>query len=121
MTFTISDGSSTVTLCTPDSLTESVSTNLSNIVFNNGNDVQMTYGKANDTLILGGVEYDDAFSIMQSLNTFMENRAPVTVAGLPDSYLNTDYYLTGVNFELQAGYIDIYNYNITLERRFDRL
>lgn len=120
-TFTIYYGDSKIYMEMPNSMIESTTKNIQNLVFNDGVDVQLDRGKTGDSLTLSGTETSSATSNMNMLNSFMDNQYIVTVSGLPDNNLNTDYRISNLDFNQESGYIDIYNYNITLERVYDRL
>lgn len=105
----------------PTSLMESTTKTIQNLVFNSGNDVQLDRGKTGDALTLSGTETSSATANMESLNTFMDLKRIVTVSGLPDDNLNTDYRISNLDFVQEAGFVDVYNYNITLERIYDRM
>ena len=110
-----------VTLADPSGMQENVSKNVQNLVFNDGSDRQLDHGKTNDTLTLSGRESVAAVVDMEQLNTFMDDQRIITVSGLPDSNLNTDYRIICLDFRQEAGYINRYSYSITLERISDRL
>lgn len=56
-----------------------------------------------------------------TLNTIMDNMETVTLSGMDDTNLNTEYYISNLEFNRPAGQPDIYNCSITLERKYDRL
>lgn len=110
---------SNIYLTMPSSLVESTVNDIENIVFNSGNDVQLNHGKTSDSLTLAGLETSSATANMDTLNGFMDSQYIVTLSGLPDTYLNTEYRISSLDFS--TGFKDRYNYNITLERVYDRL
>lgn len=119
--FTITDGTTILSLSMPLALIESTTNEIQNLVFSSGRDKQLNRGKTNDSLTLSGTETTDAVARMEGLNTFMDDQIILTLSGLPDTNLNTDYRISNLDFVQEAGYPDIYNYNITLERINDRL
>ena len=68
-----------------------------------------------------GYEKITGFDKMQILNTMMDNQETVTITGLPDNNLNSDYLIRSLNFNHIPGTINIYRYNITLERLHDSI
>ena len=118
-TFRIAYGGTELNISMPDGLIESTTKSVQNIVFNDGTDVQLPRGKTGDALTLSGTETSSPTSIMNSLNTFMNNRYIVVVSNLPDSNLNTNYRISNLDFGTDL--YGVYNYNITLERIADRL
>lgn len=115
----LNDGTTYIYLDMPTAMMESTTKTVQNIVFNDGNDVQVDRGKTGDALTLSGTETSSVTATMQDLNTIIDEI--VTVSGLPDSNLNTDYRISNFDFNQEAGMPDIYSYNITLERIYDRL
>ena len=120
-TFRIAYGATELNIQMPDSLMESTTKSVQNLVFNDGTDAQLPRGKTGDSLTLSGTEISSPTAIMNSLNNFMDNRYIVAVSNLPDTNLNTDYRISNLDFSQEAGLPDIYHYNITLERTTDRL
>lgn len=112
---------STVYLDMPTAMIESANKSVQNLVFNDGTDVQLDRGKTSDSLTLSGTETSSVTSNMNDLDTFADTQVIVTVAGLPDSNLNTDYRISNFDFNKEAGMVDRYRYNISLERIYDRL
>ena len=119
--FTISYGATEYNIEMPDSIIESSTKNIQNLVFNDGTAVELDRGKTGDSLTLSGSEISSATENMEGLNTFMDNQRIITVTNLPDSNLNTDYLISELNFSQEGGEKNLYMYNITLERIHDRL
>lgn len=117
----VNDDSDAVYLTMPSSLAEATVKSVENLVFNDGTDAQLSRGKMSDSLTLSGQETSSATLNMEMLNTFMDAQRIVTVSGLPDSNLNTDYRIVNLGFSQEAGMMNRYNYSIVLERIFDRL
>jgi len=73
------------------------------------------YGRANKTLTISGREVTNANNKMQDLKDICHYGAKVTIAGLPDTNLNTDYMVRDFNFTPPTGTVDQYNWSLTLE------
>ena len=117
--FSIDYGSSAANLTIPSRILESTSNTIQNLVFNDGTDVQLNRGKTGDSLTLSGTEILDALTLMNTLNTFMDSGVVVTLSGLPDINLNTDYRISNFDYDQMLG--EVCKYNITLERVKDKL
>ena len=111
--------STSIYLDMPTALLESTTKTVQNLVFNDGTDVQLDRGKTGDSLTLSGTEISTATEKMEDLNSLMNNQRIITIDGLPDTNLNTDYRISNLDFSTDL--YDIYHYNITLERVYDRL
>jgi len=106
---------STVTLTMPQSLQVSHGRQVSRHTFPTGSYEVDDYGRSGKTLTLSATETSSASATMQSLKDMVHHGTMVTVAGLPDSNLNTDYHIVDFNFQQEGGEVDIYRWQITLE------
>jgi hypothetical protein len=62
------------------------------------------------------VEYSSAASNMDTLKTMCHYGAKVTLSGLDDTNLNTDYMITDFEFNEPAGHVNrYYEYRLSLE------
>ena len=121
MNYTLTGDTSTVTLNNPININFSTTKNVVNYVFADNTDIQLDKGKSIDQIIITGLETSTASANMNSINTFMDNQEEITVAGLSDTNLNTEYIINSFSFNQEAGWVDRYSYVLTLERLHDRL
>ena len=105
----------TVTLTMPDSLQVNHSRQVSRHTFNDGAYEVDDYGRGGKTLTISSVETSSTTETMQDLKDICHFGAAITVAGLPDTNLNTDYHIVDFGFQQQGGEVDIYRWNLTLE------
>jgi len=119
------------------------SRNITNFTFATGNDAQIDMGKNVDQIIVHGVDYSvehrgvffpltfpiewpadyDAYRDMELINGMMDDQEVVTVSGLANSNLNTEYLINDLEFSMQSGdgAIPLYRFSLTLERKNDIL
>ena len=121
MTYTLTSDSYNVTLNTPSSMIHLISKNVENIIFNDNTDVQLDTGKNEYSITLNGLEVSTASAKMQTINNMMDAKETVTITGLDDSSLNTDYVIRDFSFNRNSGEIDRYSYSLTLERIHDNI
>lgn len=105
----------TITLTTPSSLQVAHSRQVNRHTFPTGNYKVDDYGRAGKTLTISGMENSSATSLMQNMKDMIHYGAVVTVAGLPDSNLNTDYHIMDFSFSQEGGEDGIYSWNISME------
>lgn len=106
---------STVTLTMPSSLQVGHSRQVSRHTFPSGNYQVDDYGRSGKTLTMSSVVTDSASDTMQSMKDICHNGAAVTIAGLPDSNLNTDYHVVDFNFSQEGGESGFYRWGLVLE------
>ena len=106
---------STVTLSTPEHLSISHSRDIGRHTFPSGDYEVDDYGRGGKTLRIRGREVSSASAKMQSVKDMCHYGNAVTIAGLPDTNLNTDYMIRSFNFEQLPGEIDIYRWTLILE------
>ena len=121
MSYTITSTSSSVTLNDPSSISIGVVKKVENYVFADGTDRQLDRGKNSNYITISGVETNNAQGKTNTLNNIMDNQEDVTVTGLPDSNLNSDYLIRSLEFRHMPGTINIYRYTISLERLHDNI
>lgn len=121
MTYTITTNTTSVTLSTPALLGHTITEKISNNLFPDGTDEQTDMGKSSDVLKFSGLITSDVYASAASINTMMDDKEIVTITGLPDSNLNTDYMIKSFNYKTQGGTVSMYSYDISLERMRDRL
>ena len=119
--YTLSGDIDVVALRDPERIDFSTTKNVVNYVFADNTDIQLDKGKSIDQIIITGLETSTASANMNSINTFMDNQEEITVAGLSDTNLNTEYIINSFSFNQEAGWVDRYSYVLTLERLHDRL
>ena len=117
----IFSNNNSVDLNMPSSIINIVSKNIENIVFNDNTDIQLDMGKNEYSITLNGLEVSTASAKMQTINNMMDAKETVTVTGLDDSSLNTDYVIRDFSFNRNSGEIDRYSYSLTLERIHDNI
>lgn len=105
----------TVTLNQPSSLQVSHSRKIDRHTFHTGDYEVDDYGRAGKTLSLNGQETSTASATMQSLKDMIHHGAVVTVAGLDDTNLNTDYHIADFSFSQEAGMQERYYWSLVLE------
>ena len=121
MSYTLSGDIDVIALRNPERIDFSTTKNVVNYVFADNTDLQLDRGKSIDQIIITGTETSSASANMNSINAFMDNQEEITVAGLSDTNLNTEYIINSFSFNQEAGWVDRYSYVLTLERLHDRL
>ncbi|MCK5018100.1 MAG: hypothetical protein KAS32_13670 [Candidatus Peribacteraceae bacterium] len=108
--------STVVTLVDPKNVDLSHSRKIERKNLPNGNYIVYDAGRGAKTLTITGTETSGAYSDMDELKTVCHYGAKVTVAGLDDTNLNTDYWVSDLQFSAGAGYpANMYDYALTLE------
>lgn len=105
----------TVTLNQPSSLQVSHSRNVGRTTFASGEYEVTDYGRSGKTLTLSGQETSTASATMQGLKDICHFGAKITVSGLDDTNLNTDYHIVNFSFSQEAGMVGRYMWTISLE------
>lgn len=81
-----------------------------------GNYIVYDAGRGSKTLTIVGTETSAAYTDMNSMKTICHYGAKVTIAGLDDTNLNTDYWVSDISFSAGPGYpTNMYDYKLTLE------
>ena len=101
----------------------SVSKNVVNYVFADDTDEQLDEGKNIDQITLNCIQNSNHTESTASLNNMADAQDTITLSGMDDINLNTDYLIKNLSYnqkpaESAAG---IYNISITLERIHDVL
>ena len=104
-----------VTLNDPTSLEINHSRRIQRFYFSSGDYEVSDFGRAGKTLVLRGTETTDAQSKMQTLKTMTHYGKYITLSGLPDSNLDGNYYITDFRWEKREGYVNIVDWELTLE------
>ena len=121
----------------------STSRNIQTFTFGNGDEELIDAGKSVDQIILNGVNYSvvhrgvffpltfpiewpddyDSKRDMNLINGMMDRMEVVTLSGMSNTNLNTDYLISDFSFKQGAGEgsIPLYRFSITLERKYDQL
>ena len=137
-----------VTLDIVDRVDFSTTSNIQTFIFGNGDEELIDAGKSVDQITINGVNYltdivDQGATFpltfpirflpkytrsspaikSQLLNQMMDDMEVVTLSGMENSNLNTDYLITDFSFEQGAGegWVPLYRFSITLERKYDQL
>jgi len=121
MSYTLTTDTASVTLNDPMGIDFTTTRNIVNYVFPDDTDEQEDEGKTIDQITLSGMEWASAAANMEIINTMMDDQETVTMTGLSDSNLNTDYRVNAFSFNQQGGWVNRYKYSLTLERLQDRL
>ena len=107
---------SVVTLPDPKNIDLSHSRNIQRKNLPSGNYIVYDAGRGSKTLTIVGTETSAAYTDMDSLKTICHYGAKVTIAGLDDTNLNTDYWVSDIGFSAGPGYpANMYDYKLTLE------
>ena len=81
-----------------------------------GNYIVYDGGRNSKTLTITGTETSGAYSDMNDMKTVCHYGAKVTIAGLDDTNLNTDYWVSDIQFGAGPGYpSNVYDYKLSLE------
>jgi len=117
--------SSTITDITfikqPDSIVRGIESNVETYTFASGDVKILNKYKSADRLTLNYTLTSEAFAAVNYLNDIMDGQVNVSVTGLNDTNLNTSYLISSVNANQKEAYDDMYELEITLERKYDRL
>jgi len=106
---------STVTLNTPETLSVSHSRNIERYTFPDGEYDVYDSGRSGKTLSITGQEISSATTSMDALKTMCHYGQQVTIAGLPDINLNTDYMIKNFSFNQNPGEMNRYHWSLELE------
>lgn len=118
---TITSDSYTVTLDTVNRIDFNTTRKINTYVFTDDSDEILDEGKNIDQIILNGIQTTNYNSSMVSLNNIMDSQEEITLSGLDDNYLNTEYMINDLKFNALTGTPAMYEFSITLERMYDRL
>jgi hypothetical protein len=110
------DFTGSVELNSPTNISKSHVRNIKEFLFWDGSETISDWGKQSETIIISGFEYSSATQSMKKVEEMMRNRYQVSITGLPDSEMNTDYIIRNLDYERRGGNVDIYEYTLTLER-----
>ena len=106
----------TVTLNLPDSLSIGHSRSIQRFLFPSGDYEILDVGRSGKTFTISGVETTNADTKMQTLKTMCHYGSVVTITGMPDDNLNTDYLIVDFSFEdISFGSERKYRWTLTLE------
>lgn len=107
---------STVTLNDPESLSVNHNRTINRWLFPQGDYEVEDMGRSGKTLTLTGLETSSADSEMQTLKDMCHYGTHVTIAGLSDSNLNTDYMIQNFSWtDLSYGATKKYRWTLVLE------
>jgi len=115
---TISTQNQSITLNTTN-VSVGIVKKIENYNFADGSDAQLDRGKTSNHITISGVETSNSKDKMSTLNNIMDNRETVSISGLPDSSLNTDYHIRSLSWQHIPGTMNVYRYNIVFERLHD--
>jgi hypothetical protein len=107
---------SVVTLADPKNVDLSHSRRLIRKNLPNGNYIVYDAGRNAKTFTILGTETSGAYSDMEDMKTVCHYGAKVTIAGMDDTNLNGDYWVSDIQFSAGPGYpSNMYDYTLTLE------
>jgi len=106
---------SEVTLPLPESIGMSHSRNVNRFTFPDGDYAVEDMSRAGKSLSLTGWSVNDMTTKMQDIADMCHYGSTVSITGLPDSNLNTDYYIRGFSFNQEGGQPNIYSWGLDLE------
>lgn len=106
---------STVTLTIPQTYELGHSRNINRHIFSDGDYRVDDYGRSNKTLTISGTEDTNAFTKMNTLKTMTHYGSSVSVTGLNDTNLNTDYMIVDFHYNQEEGVPSVYYWSLTLE------
>ena len=132
MTFTITGNTSgtSITFEFCSRVDTSVTKNVTTYVFTDDTATILDEGKTLDQIVLTGTDNENfpnispssnIYTRMEIINTFMDDQEEISLSGMDDTYLNTDYYIHDFSFNAKPGQPDLYDFTITLERVRDRI
>ena len=115
---TFSGAEPELTMNPPDSITNSISRNLTRFTFTNGSYEVLDKGLGSEQLILTGYEAStssiEAMTKMDEIEDMMGQE--ITISGLDDTNLNTTYYIENLSYEEPLGHQKQIRYSLTLEK-----
>lgn len=130
MSYTISDGTTTVTLDSPGSINPANEEDVELITFDEGGGDSDTIGTSTKTLMLvgeihptiGGSQFPMTFPLtlktrtteLEDLDDFIDAGSEFTIAGLPDSNLDGQYYAEKFSVSMKEGRVEQYFYTLVL-------
>ena len=120
MTFTITS-TTTAVILRDERIDFGTTREIANFIFGDGTDIQTDMGKNSDYITVSGSEATYCYSKMYELNRIMNLMEDVTLSGMADSTLNTDFLISDLNYTHEGGQLNRYNWSNTLERKQDRL
>lgn len=104
----------TATLNQPRHITYSNMRKMEKHLFPDGTFKQHDIGAGGKTVVLEGCETTDAKTTMQTIDSMMNNGEKITVSDMDYDDLNTDWYIKGFRWEQREGYVNIYDWQLTL-------
>ena len=106
---------SIVTLTIPQTYEVSHSRNIERYIFNDGDYRVFDYGRSNKTFTINGTEDTNAFTKMDTLKTMTHYGSKVSVTGLNDNNINTEYMIKDFRYDMDEGTPSVYRWSLTLE------
>ena len=108
---------STVTLNMPSNINVSHSRNVKRFTFPDGSYEIADCGRSGKTITLEGVQNSDSSTKMDDIKDMAHNGSIISITGLPDSYLNTDYLIRDFSWSESSGHGDtrVYSWSMVLE------
>jgi len=109
----------TLELPQPNNLNMQHSRQTSRFTFPDGGYEVKDMGRQGKTLMLEGIIVDasktDLYDKSQTLADMVHYGAPITISGLDDTNLNTNYYIRNFNYEQRGGEPYLYKWALILE------
>jgi len=121
MAITLEDSVASVTFSMVNRVDFSTVRNVKTVIFGDGTDIQVDYGKENDYIIIGGTENTNPETKVENFNIMVNRGEDITLTGMNDSNLDTDYKVVSFDYKRTYKNINVYNFSITLERLHGRL
>lgn len=107
---------STITLTIPENLNVGHSRNIERFNFPAGDYEVADYGRSGKTLTITGWETSSATIKMQSIKNMAHYGSSISLTGMPDTNLNTDYMIRNFSWTEEGGYAErFYNWTLELE------
>ena len=130
MSYTLSGNTSGiyVTFAVVKRIVLSTTRTVVNYVFADNTDLQLDEGKSIDQIVIYGNDNDtfpNVFPVstiygrMNIVNTFMDDKEEITLSGMDDTNLNTEYIINDFSFNQEEGIPSSYDFEITLEGLHD--
>jgi uncharacterized protein YvpB len=120
---TLTSTTTAVTLEAVETVSQTVSKNVTTYTFDDGTESLLDEGKNKHGIIISGYDKTNPVNRMRWMNTIMDNMQNVVVSGFDDTNFNTTYIILDFSFKQGTGEgaIPIYHYDLTLERIHDEV
>jgi hypothetical protein len=122
MTITITTDTSTVTWRHPESIIRTLTSQIDTYNFSDGTETSDHNRKTGDQITMNFLlNHNTLNEDLETLNTIMDDMEQITITGLPDTHMNTQYQIADLSTSKKPGDRDRYRVSLSVNRKYNRL